>query len=189
MHMSNKTRRALKRATGTLGRKQLAEDVCQICAFIASSIIAHREQDFRLPDGTLVELGVNKRLEPPLGVRFPKSAAKREKCLACAGIGSSQCETCGGTGRAPIQTSVIETPCESCKGKGKISCEKCAGSGINWIRDDFAPTCFTCSQFVMVWLGEREKLAIIKQGSAVQKIILPTQQSRSLTKGIILPGR
>lgn len=192
--MSNsKQRRALRAAIGakpqTLGRRQLAEDVCQVCAFISANIIGAREQDFRLQDGTLVELGINKRLEPPLGVRFPKSAAKRHPCLACGGKGTFQCPDCKGSGQALIIALRQQgMACQSCKGSGKIACEKCQSLGYTWTRDDFAPACLLCSQFIMAWLGEREKLAMFKQGKAEgSKIVLPSAQQAQTLARIIRP--
>jgi hypothetical protein len=187
--LSHKTRRALSRANQTLGRKQLADDMCRLCGFVATEIIGHREQDFKLPDGSLVELGINKRMEPPLGIRFPKSAAKRTPCLPCGGSGKLICDECGGKG---VKLVLANTPCQKCSGSGKTVCEKCAGFGVNWTREDFAPTCMLCSQFIMAWLAEREQLAMHRQGTlaGTQKIVLPSsQQARRVTGGIILPGR
>ena len=114
-------------------------NACQLCAFIKVQIVGAREQLYRDQQGRLIELGVNHRLEPPYGLRWPFDLQRRPPCPKCKGGG---------------QVEVINL---QLKTRTRSMCQDCLGLGKTLRGDEFAPLCQGCAQWVMSWLEARAK--------------------------------
>jgi hypothetical protein len=73
------------------------------------------------------------RPDPAPRRTFGASTQQKRSCLPCNGRGKTNCQSCGGTGRATFGPSLGPqagpTNCGMCQGRGYITCTACRGTG------------------------------------------------------------
>ncbi len=153
------------------GQEDLKDDACVLCAFVKVQVVGSRERLYVDRQGRQIELGINHRLEPPYGLRWPYDLSKRPPCPHCKGKG---------------QLEMINLIKQT---KDVRMCVDCYGLGKQLRGDEFSPLCESCAQFVYGWLDARGQAHFKKHMSAGGRLVTatPGQLAAMLASGPQVP--
>jgi hypothetical protein len=152
------------------GQESFGEDACVMCAFINVQVVGGRQSLYKDKQGRQIELGINNRLEPPYGLRWPYDLESRAACTYC-------------TGGVREDTTVVNGQIV----KSRNMCTVCYGLGRQLNGDEFAQLCEFCAKVVLAWIEQRTQAHYHRHMTAGGRLVTATPgQLAAMISGVAM---